>query len=304
VVGFHFYYMNVDGAVVNDPGGESHYGGGRESSGIEIPEIGVDYYSVRDVPHGEVRAKRYFSKVTGQWRRCLVYTPPDYDTNTRVRYPALFLMPGYGEDERGWFEMGRADLILDNLIAAKKAKPMILVSDNQFSALKPGEPRLILGGGGRGGAGAGRGPNIGTYGATFTEVLLNDLIPMLESAYRVMPGRESRAMAGLSMGGMQTFLTTLAHLDKFAYIGGFSPGLPQAQIDGIYKDPAAFNKQVKVLFIGTGTVERDSNPNILRLHEAFDKAGIKHVYYESPGTQHEWLTWRRDLNEFAPLLFR
>ena len=134
---------------------------------------------------------------------------------------------------------------------------------------------------------------------------MTDLIPMVESNYRALTGRENRAMAGLSMGGMQTFQTTLQNLDKFAYIGAFSPGLPQATIDKvILANPAEFNKKVKLLWIGTGTVERDSNPNILRLHEEFEKAGVKHVYYESPGTAHEWLTWRRDLYEFAPLLFR
>ena len=310
VVGFHYYYLIVDGVQVNDPASETFYGVSRESSGIEIPETGVDYYSVKEVPHGEVRSVRYFSQVTGKWRQCFVYTPPDFDANPKAKYPVLYLMPGYGEDEHGWFTQGRADLILDNLIAAKKAKPMIAVTDNQFTALKPGEAPLVLGGRGAGGGargaagGGGRGPNMGTYGATFTEVLFTDLIPMIESRFRGSSSREERAMAGLSMGGMQTFLTTLPHLDKFAYIGGFSPGLPQAQIDEIYKEPAAFNKQVKVLFIGTGTVERDSNPNILRLHEALDKAGVKHVYFESPGTAHEWLTWRRDLNEFAQKLFR
>ena len=134
--------------------------------------------------------------------------------------------------------------------------------------------------------------------------MLTELIPMVESSYRALSGRENRAMAGLSMGGMQTFLTTLSHLDQFAYIGGFSPGLQQTELEKIYKDPEGFNKQVKLLWIGTGTVERDSNPNILRLHEALDKAGIKHVYYESPGTAHEWLTWRRSLKEFAPRLFQ
>jgi enterochelin esterase-like enzyme len=178
---------------------------------------------------------------------------------------------------------------------------MLVVMDNQFSALKPGEAPLSFGGRRPGGGGR---PDFGTYGATFTEVMFAELIPMVESSYRALSGRENRAMAGLSMGGMQTFLTTLPHLDQFAYIGGFSPGLPQVEIDKIYKDPEGFNKQVKLLWIGTGTVERDSNPNILRLHEALDKAGIKHVYYESPGTAHEWLTWRRSLNEFAPRLFQ
>jgi enterochelin esterase family protein len=172
--------------------------------------------------------------------------------------------------------------------------------DNQFSALKPGEKPLSFGGR-RGGAGPR--PDFGNYGATFTEVMLTELIPMVESNYRALSGRENRAMAGLSMGGMQTFLTTLKHLDQFAYIGGFSPGLPQAEIDKIYQDVDGFNQQVKLLWIGTGTVERAGNPNILRLHEALTKAGIKHIYYESPGTAHEWLTWRRDLNDFAPRLF-
>jgi enterochelin esterase family protein len=302
VVGFHYYYLIVDGVQVNDPASESFFGVGRQSSGIEIPEQGVDFYSVKDVPHGQVRTQRYFSKVTGQWRRCFVYTPPGYDANPKERYPVVYLMPGFGEDERGWFNQGRVDLILDNLIAAKKAKPMLVVTDNQFSALKPGEAPLVFGG--RGPRVAGRPPDFGNYGATFTEVMFSDLIPMIESTYRALSGRESRAMAGLSMGGMQTFLTTLPHLDKFAYVGGFSPGLPQAQIETIYKDPAAFNKQVKLLWIGTGTVERESNPNILRLHEALEKAGVKHEYFESPGTAHEWLTWRRHFHDFAPRLFR
>jgi len=197
---------------------------------------------------------------------------------------------------------------MDNLIAAGKAKPMIVVLENHLSALKPGEQRLQLGGGrGRGGAGgrAAARPDFSNFGATYTEVLLKDLIPMVEKSYRALTDRDNRAIAGLSMGGLQTFQTGLQHLDKFAYIGGFSPGLPgQAAWDKIYADPEAFNKQVKLLWLGTGTVERDSNPNILRLHEDLDKHGIRNVYFESPGTAHEWLTWRRDLNDFAPRLFR
>ena len=145
VVGFHYYYLIVDGVQVNDPASETFYGVSRESSGIEIPEQGVDYYGVKEVPHGEVRSVRYFSKVTGKWRQCFVCTPPDFDANPKARYPVLYLMPGYGEDERGWFNQGRADLILDNLIAAKKTRPMIAVTDNQFTALRPGEAPLVLG---------------------------------------------------------------------------------------------------------------------------------------------------------------
>src|ERR1035441_900777 len=138
VVGYHYYYLIVDGVQVNDPASESFYGVSRQSSGIEIPEVGVDYYSVKEVPHGEVRSVRYFSQVTGKWRQCFVYTPPDFDANPKAKYPVLYLMPGYGEDEHGWFTQGRADLILDNLIAAKKTKPMIAVTDNQFTAVNPG----------------------------------------------------------------------------------------------------------------------------------------------------------------------
>jgi enterochelin esterase family protein len=334
VVGFHYYYLIVDGVQVNDPASEAFYGVSRESGGIEIPEKDVDYYDPKPVPHGDIRSHWYFSKVTNAWRQCFIYTPPDYDTNTKARYPVLYLMHGGGEDQRGWAIQGRANFILDNLIAEKKAKPMLIVMDS-MAARKPGEPEPARGGGGgrRGGNGgavmgapatpgaargdqppapAGRGaggpggPGAGAPAGpnTFTEMMLGDLIPNIDATYRTVANREGRAMAGLSMGGGQTFNTTMANLDKFAYIGGLSPALPAGPIAQISADPAAFNKKVKVLFLGTGTVERDGNPNILRLHEALTKAGVRHVYYESPGTAHEWLTWRRDLHEFAPLLFR
>jgi enterochelin esterase family protein len=319
-----YYYLIVDGVQVNDPASEAFYGVSRESSGIEIPEPGVDYYDAKDVPHGDVRSHWYFSKVTNAWRQCYIYTPPDYDRNVKARYPVLYLLHGGGEDQRGWVIQGRVNFILDNLIAEKKAKPMLIVMDS-MAARKPGEPEPVRPAGGRrGGGGAVMGPPAEPGAAragqaaepgrgggpsanppnTFTEMLLSDLIPAIDSTYRTLPNRESRAMAGLSMGGGQTFNTTMANLDKFAYIGGLSPALPAGPIAKISEDPAAFNKKVKVLFLGTGTVERDGNPNILRLHEALTKAGVKHVYYESPGTAHEWLTWRRDLHEFAPLLFR
>jgi enterochelin esterase-like enzyme len=134
--------------------------------------------------------------------------------------------------------------------------------------------------------------------------MLSDLMPYIDSTFRTLPGRNNRAIAGLSMGGMQTFLTALPHLDKFAYIGGFSPGVPAGAFESIEKDPDAFNKQVKLMWLGTGTVEKANNSNIYELHQDLDKAGVKNAYYESPDTAHEWLTWRRDLNEFAPRLFR
>lgn len=320
VVGFHYYYLVVDGVQVNDPASETFYGVNRQSSGIEIPEEGVDYYQPKDVPHGEIRSWWYFSKVTGDWRQCFVYTPPDYDTNARARYPVLYLLHGGGEDQRGWPVQGRVNFILDNLIAAKKAKPMIIVMDS-MSARKPGE--LPQGGsgapaGGRAAAGGPPQPPPGPGRAatpamlagnrTFTEMMLNDLIPMIDSTYRTLATRENRAMAGLSMGGMQTFATTLANLDKFAYIGGLSGSGgsggtfdPKTSGNGVYADAAAFNKKVKLLWLGVGTEE---SPNTRIFHEALNKAGINNVYFESKGTAHEWLTWRRCLNDFAPRLFR
>jgi len=313
VVGFHYYSFVVDGATVADPATHTFFGSGWENSGIEIPEPAeVDYYMAKDVPHGQVSQRWYYSKVTGKWRRCYVYTPPDYDAG-KTRYPVLYLLHGWGEDETGWHTQGHADLILDNLIAAKKAKPMIIVMDN-LNAAKPGEDASIFN--------ArwlnppppqpqGQRPRglMGFTGATFTEMMLTDLIPMIERTYRVLPGRENRAMAGLSMGGMQTFLTALSNLDKFAYIGGFSGSTggfggqfdPKTSNNGVFADADAFNKKVKVLFLGIGSEE---GPRTKNFSDQLTKAGIKNVYFESPGTAHEWLTWRRCLNDFAQRLFK
>lgn len=323
VVGFHYYTLVVDGARVADPSTRTFFGSGWDNSGIEIPEpADVDYYLPKDVPHGQVSQRWYYSKVTGKWRRCYVYTPPDYD-NGKTRYPVLYLMHGWGENEQGWHTQGHMDFILDNLIAANKAKPMIIVMDN-LNAVKPGQEGSIFTSLGRlpprpaappAGAGAtpatppARAGGLASFtGATFTEMMLTDLIPMIEKTYRVLPGRENRAMAGLSMGGMQTFLTTLSNLDKFAYIGGFSGSSggrggfdPKTSNNGVFADAAAFNKRVKVLFLGIGSME---GPGTKNFSEALTKAGIKNVYFESAGTAHEWLTWRRCLNDFAPRLFK
>ncbi len=322
VVGFHYYTFVVDGATVADPASRTFFGSGWENSGIEIPEgADVDYYLPKDVPHGQVSQRWYYSKVTGRWRRSYVYTPPDYDAG-KTRYPVLYLLHGWGEDETGWYTQGHVDLIMDNLIATKKAKPMIIVMDN-LNAVKPGEDGTIFIGrgfvsqpapaaqasGGRGVAPAGRGGLANFTGATFTEMMFTDLMPTIERTYRVLPGRENRAMAGLSMGGMQTFLTTLANLDKFAYIGGFSGSSggfggafdPKTSNNGVFADATAFNKKVRVLFLGIGSVE---GPNTKNFSDQLTKAGIKNIYFESPGTAHEWLTWRRCLNDFAPRLFQ
>ncbi|MES1260720.1 MAG: alpha/beta hydrolase-fold protein [Acidobacteriota bacterium] len=326
VVGFHYYTVHVDGAVVADPWARTYFGGGWFNSGIEIPEPDADsaYYRVQKVPHGEIRIHPYFSSVTERWRRALVYTPPGYSTATKTKYPVLYLLHGWGEDETGWYLQGHVDAILDNLIAAGKAKPMIIVMDN-LNAAKPGESAAIYGGRGmipvlgappagppamtppapgRGGMGLGR--------PTFTEMMIADLIPSIERSYRVLPGRENRAMAGLSMGGAQTFATVLNNMDKFAWMGGFSgscggPGRGAGPVDvktvcgGSFANPAAFNKQMKLVFIGIGSVE---GQGAKLFSDALTKGGIHNVYFESPGTAHEWLSWRRALNDFAPRLFR
>jgi enterochelin esterase-like enzyme len=302
VPGFHYYRMFIDGAEVNDPASETFYGTGKETSGIEVPEKGVDFYLPRDVPHGEVCERWYRSRTTQQWRRIFVYTPPGYDTDRETRYPVLYLQHGAGEDERGWPNQGRVGFIMDNLLAERKARPMLVVMEQGYArkpdeaAPAPGAPR-----------------DFSRAFATFEEVMVNDLIPMIDATYRTLPDREHRAMAGLSMGGAQTFQITLEHLDLFASIGGFSGaggGFGGAPVDlktahhGVMADADEFNKKVRLLWLGIGTAEgQRMYDSVKGYHETLEKAGIKHVYYESPGTAHEWLTWRRCLHEFAPLLF-
>jgi enterochelin esterase family protein len=333
VEGFHYYGVNIDGATVADPSTRTYFGSGWWNAGIEIPAPDQEFYQPKEVPRGRVSEQWYFSKVTGKWRRCFVYTPPGYDGG-KNKYPVFYLLHGWGEDETAWFNQGRVDYIMDNLIADKKAKPMIIVMDN-LNAVKPGDSATIFAGRGlvpdpsdhpapppaaRGGAaGPGRGPGApggapagqadrGAGGrggrgmlsnSAFSEMMLTDLIPMIERTYRALPGAANRAMAGLSMGGMQTHTTTMANLDKFAYIGLFSGGnIPLAEI----KDPAAFKKQVKAVFFGNGQLE-NSAPSKAAAEE-LKNAGINAFFYESPRTAHEFLTWRRCLHEFAPLLFK
>jgi enterochelin esterase family protein len=307
VPGFHYYWFMVDGLQVNDPSSETFFGYGRPTSGIEIPSPGEDFYLPKDVPHGQVRLTWYLSKVTGAWRRAMVYTPPDYDVNTRTRYPVLYLQHGSGEDETGWTKQGFANFILDNLIAQKKATPMIVAMDRGY-ATRPGETPA-------GGRAGGPGASGAVAPSAFESVIVSDLIPTIDRTYRTIADRDHRAMAGLSMGGMQTFQITLDRLDTFAYIGGFSGaggGMGRGAAfdvktayNGVLADSAAFNKRVKLVWVGAGGAELNGiGASVVSFRDALQKAGIKVVYYESPGTAHEWLTWRRDLKEFAPLLFR
>lgn len=310
VPGFHYYWFILDGVQVNDPGSKTYFGYGKETSGIEIPEAGVDFYDVKDVPHGEVRVKWYFSKTTGHWRDALVYTPPDYDKNPTARYPVLILQHGAGEDQTGWTIQGHANFILDNLIAEGRAKPMIVAMDCGYARRAGAAPVPF-------GPGVTR-RNMQEAFSAFEDVVINDLIPAIDSTYRTIPDKEHRAMAGLSMGGMQTLFITLHHLDKFAYIGSFSgPILPgvntgtesshfdtKTAFKGAFADPAAFNRQVKLLWLGVGTEEKQFRSGIQGAADALKAAGVNVVFFESPGTAHEWLTWRRDLHDFAPRLFQ
>jgi enterochelin esterase-like enzyme len=315
--GFHYYFLVIDGVRVSDPASESFYGWGRQASGIEIPEQGVDYYLPKDVPHGDVRERWYHSATTGAWRRVYVYTPPGYDTDRDTRYPVLYLQHGAGEDERGWGNQGRVAFIMDNLIAERKARPMLVVMEKGY-ATKPGmsgagvpaPPAPPQGTAGRP-AGA---PDLSRRFQAFDEVLTKDLIPYIDSAFRTIPDRDHRALAGLSMGGFQAFSIGLDHLDLFSSIGGFSGaggGFGGAAVDlktahnGVMADAGQFNRRVPVLFLSIGTAEPQRMQESVRgYHDALTKAGIKTVFYESPGTSHEWLTWRRSLHEFAPLLFQ
>jgi len=330
--GFHYYAITVDGATASDPASESYFGTGKMSSAIEVPSPGEDFYLPKDVPHGDIRARYYFAKSTGLTRRCFVYTPPDYDTNLTARYPVLYLQHGMGEDARGWATQGRTAFIMDNLLAEGKTKPMLIVMDDGGIAAgvgggrgrggvpgrrggAPGQsntpaaanaPAATPARGGRGFGGFGGGA--GGMGGEFTQVLIEDIIPMIDSTYRTIPDREHRAMAGLSLGGTQTWQITQSHLDTFACIGSFSApfGFPEVPggFNGLLGDPAAFAQQVHVLFVSVGTAEGGLTSGSGTFHQALERAGIKHVYYESPGTAHEWQSWRRSLHEFAPLLFQ
>jgi enterochelin esterase family protein len=290
------------------------YGASRWGSGVEIPAHDADFYAMKNVPHGNVREVHFFSKIANASLQCFVYTPPDYDKGSK-RYPVLYIQHGAGEDEHGWGEQGHAGLIMDNLIAEGKARPFILVIGNSYipgmsggpgpGAAPARPPAQVPGQSGAptpAGAPARGGPGGRGFTMTntpFERVLTQDLIPFIDSNYRTLADQPHRAMSGLSMGGAITHGVTLAHLDKFAYIGMFSGGsISPSEI----KDMAEFKKKVKLVFGGYGSRENGaaSKANI----EALKEAGVSAVYYESPLTAHEWLSWRRDLHEFAPLLFR
>jgi enterochelin esterase family protein len=316
VPGLHYYTVIVDSAEFADPGSHSFFGGSKHASAVEVPEAGADYYAIKDVPHGQVREVWYSSKPTGTWRHALVYLPAGYDTQPKTRYPVFYLQHGGGEDETGWVRQGRANFILDNLIAEGKAKPMIVVMAYGY-ARRAGQPAPNPGppppGPPAPGAQDARLRAMGEMASAFQADMTDALIPFIDSTFRTVANRDNRAMAGLSMGGFQTFQITLNRLDLFSHIGGFSGagGLggraldPKKDFNGAFADPKAFAKKVRVLWLGIGTAEPERMREGIRgFHKALTDAGIDHVYVESQGTDHEWQTWRRNLHDFAPRLFR
>jgi enterochelin esterase family protein len=294
--GFHYYQLWIDGAAVPDPGSLYFYGASRWGSGIEIPAKDQDFYALKNVPHGQVIEKIYYSKENDAMRRCFIYTPPGYNEDINKRYPVLYLQHGGGEDETGWSNQGHANLIMDNLIAEGKTVPFIIVMDNGTWRM-PQRP-----------AGVERPAQWPPEGWAdgFKKTLLNDIIPMIDAGYRTIADPQHRAMAGLSMGGMQTRVITLAHPEMFSYVGMFSGG--SISVEDVNKAPG-FKEKVKLVFISYGSRELenrrqgfggDPKENTDKLKEA----GMNTHFYVSPQTAHEWQSWRRSLYQFAPLLFK
>ena len=332
--GFHYYQLNIDGASVPDPGSLYYYGASRWGSGIDIPAQDEEFYMVKNVPQGSVSEVYYYSTVTEKMRHCYVYLPAEYLQKPDKKYPVLYLQHGMGENETGWSAQGKTGIIMDNLIADGKAVPFIIVMDNGLNAIPahpdttqtqgfPGFPGMGprpqgqrppqgMGQGPRPGGpqgGPGMGPRRGGRGGFggfngFQEVLLKDIIPMVESRYRVIADTEHRALAGLSMGGMQTHMITLANPTMFAYVGMFSGGTFRTEE---LQNAADFKKTNKVLFMSAGGKETrmaEGDGSVGKAAEDLKALGINAHSYVSPGTAHEWQTWRRSLYQFAQLLFK
>ncbi|MCW3806980.1 alpha/beta hydrolase-fold protein [Plebeiibacterium marinum] len=275
--GFHYYHLTIDGGIFNDPGAMNYFGSLRWESGIEIPAHDRDFYALKDVPHGKVEQILFPSESTDSIRRAFVYTPPGYGKNSSVKYPVLYLQHGWGEDETAWSNQGRANLIMDNLIAEGKAKLFIIVmtygmtNETKFGGLK-------------------------SFDITpFQTVLVDELIPYVEENFLTLKGSDNRAMAGLSMGGFETRLITLNKPDVFSYYALLS--------GGVYSPEDIKDKStVKLIFQSCGS--RENPERVESSVKALNEAGLNAFSYVSENTGHEFLTWRRSLRELAPKLFR
>jgi len=286
--GFHYYTIKIDGAEVPDPDSLMYFGALRWGSAVEVPAHDQDFYTIANVPHGQLREIYFHSPSTDSERRAFVYTPPGYDEHADQRYPVLYLQHGWGENEYGWGQQGRVPEIMDNLIAAGKAKPFLIVmtygmtNDVRFGHMN--EFSIV----------------------PFETVLVKELVPYIDAHFRTLADQPHRAMAGLSMGGMETKTITLRNLDTFSHIGLFSGGtIKPADV----ADMAAFKAKNKLVFVGFGSREVEGGKSFFGGNpkadvDALAAAGVNTHYYVSPNTAHEWLSWRRDLREFAPLLFQ
>ncbi|WP_294247921.1 alpha/beta hydrolase-fold protein [uncultured Chryseobacterium sp.] len=291
--GFHYYSMVIDNVPVADPYSKTFYGMGRYASGIEVPFAGDGYYTMKDVPHGDIRIQNLFSKVTNSWRRVFIYTPPGYDKNTAESYPVLYILHGGGEDESGWAMQGKTNLIMDNLIAEGKAKPMIIVM-----------PDANIGPAG-----------FGSFGdrnlQMFDKELKESVIPFSEANFRIKKDAANRALAGLSMGGIYTLHTGVQNYNMFSSLGVFSSGwiLPSLQevADKEYQfmtdNQSQINSNIKNFWISMGGKEDIAYKNCQVMMKKLDDLGIKYTYSEYPGG-HTWPVWRNNLYNFAQLLFK
>lgn len=296
VPGFHYYTLVIDGFTAADPASQSFYGTSKWSSAIDIPEKGADFYTIKNVPHGALSSKYYFSKVTNDWRHVNVYTPPGYDTS-KDKYPVVYIQHGGGEDETGWAVQGKTDIILDNLIAEGKAKPMIVVIANG-NVNTPG-------GGGYSAAGM----------AGFKEEMTKNIVPFIDATYRTLPTAENRALCGLSMGGGQAFYVGLGSLDFFKTVGVFSSGIfggirnpagtefdAEKEIPGLLSQSAKFNKELQLFYVSCG----EQDPRIEHTKKAvaaMKSKGLEVEFNSFPG-DHEWQVWRKSLHDFASRVFK
>jgi enterochelin esterase-like enzyme len=305
--GFFYYSVVVDGFTGSDPGSSAFFGYAKYGSAIEVPGAESDFFAPKDVPHGTVREDWYLARGTGTegtWRRIKVYTPPDYDTSGRTRYPVLYLQHGAGENETSWSNQGHEDLIMDNLIAARKAKPMIIVNENGVMPATAGLPSARP----QPSPGTPARPARAMMDNRFTEfeaIVSKDLVPFIDRRFRTLADADHRAIAGLSMGGAQALRIGVDHLDQFRYIGLFSAAIgnldPATDYDGHFKDAAAINAKLRLLWIGIGA-DDFLLAGVRTSHENLEKAGVKHVWIETPGA-HVWTVWRKYLVDFAPRLF-
>jgi len=315
--GFHYYQLNIDGADVPDPSSLYYYGASRWGSGVDVPAADQDFYQVKNVPQGQMREIYYWSEVNQAMRHCFVYTPAEYELNPTKRYPVLYLQHGGGEDEHGWPQQGHTAQIMDNLLAEGKAVPFIIVMDNgSWTMPRPAAPapaaapapqgqRPPQGGQRPQGGGFAMPAN---WADGIANTFIKDLIPMIDSRFRTIPDAAHRAMAGLSMGGMQTKSITVAHPEVFSSLGIFSGGT--ITVDDTKNNPE-FAKTLKLVFVSFGSRELENRApgfgdgtDPREETEALKASGVDAHFYVSPGTAHEWQSWRRALYQFAQLLFK